>query len=113
MGPSYGYFPKPSKTWLILKDKEKFYQAKEIFRGTNINITTEGHKYLGAVVGTESFRHVSCKIAVWVKDIEELSAIAKKELQLALSAFTKGICRILTYTQCTIASIAELGIQTA
>ena len=110
IGPGYGYFPKPSKTWLIVKDEEKFYQAKEIFRGTSINITTEGHKHLGAVVGTESFRHeyVSSKIAVWVKDIEELSAIATEEPQLALSAFTKGICRRWMYIQRTIGSIAEL-----
>ena len=32
-GPAYGYFPKPSKTWLIVKDK-KLEEAKLTFKKT-------------------------------------------------------------------------------
>ena len=45
-GPSFGYFPKASKSWLVVKEN-KFEEAKQIFEGTGINITTEGRKYLG------------------------------------------------------------------
>ena len=50
-GPSFGYFPKASKSWLVVKEN-KFEEAKQIFEGTGINITTEGRKYLGGFVGT-------------------------------------------------------------
>jgi hypothetical protein len=43
-GPALGYYPKPSKSWLIVKES-KLQRAQVIFEGTGINITTEGKKY--------------------------------------------------------------------
>ena len=40
-GPLFGYFPKASKSWLIVKDS-KLEEAKKIFEGTGIKITTTG-----------------------------------------------------------------------
>ena len=51
-GPSFGYFPKAEKSWLVVKE-EKYAEAVRIFAGTNINITIEGRKYLGGFVGTK------------------------------------------------------------
>ena len=51
-GPAFGYYPKSSKSWLIIKEEEET-RAKDIFQGTGINITTHGKKYLGGFVGTE------------------------------------------------------------
>ena len=42
-GPSLGYYPKPSKSWLIVKEREHS-RAEEIFEGTGINITMHGQK---------------------------------------------------------------------
>ena len=40
--------------WLIIKpEREK--AATEVFRDTAINVTIEGHKHLGAAVGSRSF----------------------------------------------------------
>ena len=47
-GPKFGYFPNPSKTWLILKDPQC---STSTFTNTGINITTEGRPYLGASIG--------------------------------------------------------------
>ncbi len=44
-GPLFGYYPKPSKTWVIVKS-EHYEAAKEAF--PDLNITTVGHKYLGS-----------------------------------------------------------------
>ena len=54
-GPKYGYHPKPSKSFLIVKQYYKEY-GERIFAGSNINITTEGARNLGAVLGDFSFK---------------------------------------------------------
>ena len=53
-GPEYGYFPNAAKTWLVVKE-EKLEEAHSIFRGTNVSITSDGRKLLGAVIGTARF----------------------------------------------------------
>ena len=42
-GPALGYYPKASKSWLVVKEN-RFEEAKIIFVNTGINITTEGKK---------------------------------------------------------------------
>ena len=50
IGSGYSYYPKDKKCWLIAKpDKEEI--ARETFKETAIDITTQGKKHLGAVVG--------------------------------------------------------------
>ena len=49
-GPKYGYYPKRSKSLLIVKQYYKEY-AERIFAGSNIKITTEGARHLAAVLG--------------------------------------------------------------
>ena len=45
-GPSFGYYANPSKSWLIVKPEAEDL-ACSIFVDTDINITSEGHRYLG------------------------------------------------------------------
>ena len=52
-GPLIGYYPKASKSWLVIK-QQQFETAKHVFKDTNINITTEGRKYLGGFFGTKN-----------------------------------------------------------
>ena len=90
--------------------EDKYDSACKIFKNTGINITKDGHKHLGAVIGTEEFKttFVSSKVSGWVCDVQELAEIAKEEPQIAYCAFTKGLCRRWTYTQRTISNIAQL-----
>ena len=53
-GPSYGYFVNPGKTWLIVKPQQE-RDAKELFSGTGIGITSEGKRHPGAALGSRSF----------------------------------------------------------
>ena len=55
LGPLLGYNPKASKSYLIVKELEA---ARPLFKDTRINITIEGHKYLGGVIGQERFKEV-------------------------------------------------------
>ena len=93
-GPKYGYYPKPSKTVLIIKGTALLPEATMLFAGTGITISCEGERHLGAVIGSTHFReqYVKNKVETWVKDIQDLSQIATEEPQAALSAYTKGLC---------------------
>ena len=109
IGPKFGYHPKPSKTVLILKNKEQFAQATQIFKDTGIKISVEGERHLGAVIGSSEFReqYIDQKIDKWIKDVEHLADMAKTEPQLAYTAFTKAICMRWCFTQRTISGIEE------
>ena len=109
VGPKFGYYPKPSKTFLIVKDASSIEKAKEVFGNTGITITTEGERHLGAAIGSEEFRtqYIENKVNNWIKDVEQLSKIAVDEPQLALSAFTKALCMRWSHLQRTIPGISH------
>ena len=108
-GPKFGYFPKPSKTILIVKKPEDLTHAEEIFSNTGIKITLSGERHLGAVIGSPEFRdtYIKRKIERWEKDIVQLADIAKDEPQLAYSAYTKAMCMRWSFLQRTIPNIKE------
>ena len=109
-GPKYGYFPKPSKTIMIVKDMEKLELAQQIFGDSGITIGIEGERHLGAVIGSADFKekYVKKKIKNWIADVEQLSSIGKDEPQVALSAFTKALCMRWSFVQRTISDISNL-----
>ena len=53
--PAYGYFPKPTKTWLIVKE-DKLEEAKRMCKDTGIKITSDGMRHLGAAIGSKDFK---------------------------------------------------------
>ncbi len=92
IGPKFGYHPKPEKTVLVVK-KQHLSEATRLFQNSGVQLTTEGHRHLGAVIGTDDFKqkYVNEKICKWVDDLKQLSEIAVEEPQIAYAAFTKGI----------------------
>ena len=52
-GEKYGYQVNESKTCIILKNEKLLDRAKQIFRDTKIEFTTEGKRHLGACIGTD------------------------------------------------------------
>ena len=75
LGPSYGYHPKASKTYLIVKDQSMLARAEELFAGEGVQITAERERHIGAALGSENFKteFVKGKVAKWVLDIDELA----------------------------------------
>ena len=53
-GPQAGYHPNAFKSVLIVKPY-LYDNAVDLFRGTDIKITKEGQRHLGAVIGSEEF----------------------------------------------------------
>ena len=78
--PPLGYFPNAKKCWLIIKP-EREQAAIEVFRGTAINVTTEGHKHLGAALESRSFleEHVGEKVDEWVKAVTKLADFSSSQ----------------------------------
>ena len=76
-GPTLGYYPNPKKCWLVVKP-EKLDDAKDVFAGTGISITTEGRKHLGAALGQRSYLedYVGSKDKEWVNEVTALVEFA-------------------------------------
>ena len=107
-GPAYGYFPKPSKTWLIVKE-EKLEEAKRIFKDTGVKITSDGMRHLGAAIGSKAFKdsYVHEKIQEWIDSVERLANIAITEPQAAFSAFTERVQSRWVFVVRTVPDLAE------
>ena len=55
-GPIYRYNEEPTKRWLIVKE-EQLEGAKNIFNAVGVNITTQGKKHIGVVIGKDDYKH--------------------------------------------------------
>ena len=60
--------------------------------GDEVNITTEGQRHLGAVIGSQEFKDQYCreKVLGWKGELEALSEIARSQPDAAYTVFTKG-----------------------
>ena len=107
-GVRYGYFVKPSKSWLILKDPQKLEECRELFADSPINITLDGKRHLGAALGSNNFKneYIDDKVQKWVRSIQILADIAKTEPHAAYAAFIHGEQHKYTYFLRTIADIS-------
>ena len=78
IGRKYGYFPKSTKFYLIVK-KDYLKDAKTMFTDTDINITTNRRKHLGAVVKSDTYKvqYVEDLADDWNKQLKLLSPIAE------------------------------------
>ena len=73
IGPGYRYFPKLKKSVLVVKTGKKFEEARNLF--DSLRITLEGSRYLGRVIGSESFKevYVKKKVDEGINDIKQIS----------------------------------------
>lgn len=109
IGPKYGYFPKSSKTHLVVKPEFEEC-ARSIFEGTQIHITTGGARHLGAVIGSREFRDefVVGKVEKWIGEIELLADIASTQPHAVYSALVHGVFSRWTFVTRTIPDISHL-----
>ena len=107
-GIRFGYLVNNEKSWLILKDRASQQLAAEIFDGTNINITCEGKRHLGAAIGTREFHqeYAEKKISKWCSEVERLAEFAKTQPQAAYAAFIHGEMHRFTYFLRTIPNMS-------
>ena len=109
MGPLFGYHPNAAKTCLVVKE-EKEEEAKHVFQDTDIVITTEGKRHLGAAIGSSSFveTFVSNKVEEWKEEIEKLSSVAGSQPHAAYAAFVHGTKHKWSYISRTVPNCGHL-----
>ncbi|XP_068684892.1 uncharacterized protein [Montipora foliosa] len=107
-GEKFGYLVNGSKSWLIVKSEEAAAEAARVF-GDEVNITIEGQRHLGAVIGSQEYKDMYCKekVRAWKGELETLSEIAKNQPHAAYIAFTKGFKSKFTYFLRTIESFED------
>ena len=108
VGPKYGYYPKPSKSYLIVKE-EHFDRAKFIFKEIEFKITKSGQRLLGAAIGNKEFKreYIESMVNNWNDQLISLSKIAEMEPQAKYAAFIGGFKSKFTYFLRTIPDIHE------
>jgi len=97
-GSMFGYFPRASKCWLIVKS-DYLEKAENIFNDSNINLKTEGKKHLGAVIGSNSYKeeYTTEKLEQLENELTLLSEIAKIDPQSAYFCFVSGFKNKFSY----------------
>ena len=81
-----------------------------MFDGTAINISTEGHQHLGAVLGSRKHLedYVEEKVEDWVSQIVRLAEFAQSHPQASYVAYTFGLRYRWTYYLRTLPNIEDL-----
>ena len=69
-----------AKRWLIVKNSELAQSAKKVFCD-EVNITLEGRRHLGVVIGSKEFKNQCCqeKLDNWLREMESLTEISKSQ----------------------------------
>ena len=109
-GKKFGYVVKPEKSWLILKNPGDLQRTEELFRDSEIKITTAGKRHLGAVIGSPEYKqtYIEGKVEEWCMRLKKLSHIARAHPQAAYIAYIQGEQHRYTYFLRTISNIAHI-----
>ena len=108
LGPDISYFPNDKKCWIIAKP-EKEALVREVFKDTVINVTVEGQKHLGAVIGSRDFLqdYVDKKVTCWVNEVAQLAEFAGAHPQASYATYMFGLKHHLTYFLRTLPNIQD------
>ena len=98
-GPRYGYFPEPSKSFLVV-DESCVEEAQTVFEGSGVNVVVS-RRLLGGIIGCQSGKQlfVEDKVKGWVSELDCLTMIAGSQPQAAFAAFTKSMQAQWNYLQ--------------
>ena len=74
--------------------------AEKIFEGTKVQITSEGRRYLGGALRSQTFveTFMANKVADWSAEVQRLAKFAATQPHAAHAAFTHGLLSRWIYT---------------
>ena len=104
-------FLQASRSWLIIK-LEVEGKAKTIFQGSDIQITDDGKRHLGASLGSTKCKeeYLSSKVDEWIAQLRILSQIARTQTQAEYRAFITGSRHKISFYMRTI-SVASTQLK--
>ena len=81
-----------------------------MFKDSGVQITTDGKRHLGAVIGTKEFKHkyLNKKIDGWIDNVKALAQIARTQPHAAYSAFIAHLQSRWVFVTRTVRDLAEL-----
>ena len=93
---------------MIVKE-DQLGETRNVFDDSNMNITIQGKKHLGAAIGSNKYREEYVKDIIndWNNQLILLSSIVKSEPQAAYSAFVSGFKSKLNYVMGTSPGISQ------
>ncbi len=94
-GPTYGYFPEPSKSYYICKAEDEGV-ARATIEGFGLEINySRGQRYLGGFMGSAKTKEkwLVDLVVKWVGAVETLSKVAERYLRLHALA-SPSVCRM-------------------
>ena len=109
--PKYGYYPKPSKSFRIVKQHYKGY-TERIFAGSNIKIATQGARHLGAVLGDISLKeeYLRNEVQSLKNQLEILLKIAEIQPRAPYSAYMFGFKQRFRFFLRTVPDISDYSL---
>ena len=108
-GPAFGYHPNASKTYLVVKQEHET-SARQLFADTEVHITLQEKRHLGAAIGSKSFteEYVRNKVETCTNEIKRLARVAVTQRHADFAAFTHGLSSRWSYLTRTIPDIQDL-----
>ena len=92
-GPSFGYHPEPTKSFVVVNDQWK-NEAAAIFGDHDLGIqVVTGHRFLGGFIASHSERdeYIVSKVQRWVGHLDLLPKAALTQPQLAYAALSRSL----------------------
>jgi hypothetical protein len=107
IGPSYGYFPEPSKSILIVR-AHNLHAAKPAFADLHFKVQT-GSRYLGGYIGSKVDRDlwVQEKVSFWTSAMTDLAFTAISHPQTAFAGLQKSLQHEWQFVQRVIDDIGD------
>ena len=104
-GTLFGYFPKPSKSFLVVKEQD-FNKVVDVFMESKVKVTSEGKQHHSVIISSKAFKvsYTNSQADDLMKQLKLLSITAESEPQSACSAFDGGFKGKRTYFMRTILS---------
>ena len=105
VGPKYGYFADPSKSYYICKGEDEAVARSEFEKlGLDINFS-RGQRYLGGFIGSGATKEkwLGEMVAKWAAAVETLAKVASKYPQTAYTGFTFCLQNEWQYLQRVVA----------
>ena len=107
-GPAYGYYTNAAMSVLLVKP-QFLNIAREVFADTALHVTADGHRHLGAGLGTEQYcNQYVAQVEQWCEEFNRLATYALSQLQAAYTAFSQGLKHKWSFIVRTLPGAADL-----